>query len=136
MVPYNTLFQPNATFSFFERTFHREENGGWERWEFEIDGEQFLFDGDVRYLPEEKESVLIFGFFKKPNNSSFDWDYIRKTDANSAKLIGCVMEIIDKVSFGILNMLLRYAPQNGKKQLIIFYIIFVDLLQIRLLKMC
>ena len=55
MVPYNTLFQPNATFSFFERTFHRDGNGGWERWEFEIDGEQFLFDGDVRYLPEEKQ---------------------------------------------------------------------------------
>ena len=98
MVPYKTLFQPNATFSFFERTFHREENGGWERWEFEIDNEQFLFDGDVRYLPEEKESVLIFGFFKKPNSGSFDWDYIRKTDANSAKLVGCVMEIIDKAS--------------------------------------
>lgn len=98
MVPYNTLFQPEAIFSFFERTFHREGIGGWERWEFEIDNEQYLFDGDVRYLPEEKQSVLVFGFFKKENNTSFAWDYIRKTDANSAKLIGCVMEIIDKAS--------------------------------------
>lgn len=98
MVPYNTLFQPKATFSFFERTFHREGNGGWERWEFEIDGEQYLFDGDVRYLPEEKQSVLVFGFFNKENNTSFAWDYIKKTNANSAKIVGCVMEIIDKAS--------------------------------------
>ena len=96
MVPYNTLFQPEATFSFLERTFHRDGNGGWERWEFEIDGEQFLFDGDVRYLPEEEQSVLVFSFFKKQNNMSFAWDYIRKTDENSVKNIGCIMEIIDK----------------------------------------
>jgi hypothetical protein len=98
MVPYKTLFQPEATFSFIERTFHREMNGGYERWEFEINNKRYLFNGDIRYLPETQQNVLVIDFMVDTINDGITlWEYQKSPDAETSKVLGCLIEIADKV---------------------------------------
>lgn len=111
MIPYKTLFQPNAEFSFIERTFHREMNGGYERWSFKINNREYYFGGDIRRIdgseyfasintqntPELQEKVLVIDFME---NKAIDglkiWEYQFQPDQDTPKVLGCIIEIADK----------------------------------------
>lgn len=111
MIPYKTLFQPDAEFTFVERTFHREMNGGYERWTFRINGREYLFNGDIRkidgseyfksintqYTSELQEKVLVIDFLE---NKAIDglkiWEYQFQPDEDTQKVLGCIIEIANK----------------------------------------
>lgn len=111
MIPYKTLFQPDAEFTFVERTFHREMNGGYERWTFKINGREYLFNGDIRkidgkeylfnentqYVPEAEDKVLVIDFMENRATDNLKvWEYQLKPDSDTQKVLGCIIEIVDK----------------------------------------
>jgi hypothetical protein len=111
MIPYKTLFQPDAEFSFVERTFHREMNGGYERWIFKINGREYYFNGDIRRIDgseyfatnntldttQLQEKVLVIDFMEnKATNDLKIWEYQVQPDQDTSKVLGCIIEIADK----------------------------------------
>lgn len=47
------------------RTFHRENEGGYEKWTFETNGKKYYMDGDIRYLPKTNDKVLYVDFYSQ-----------------------------------------------------------------------
>lgn len=55
----------NVKYTLKERTYHREKEGGYEKWMFEIGNKKYYFDGDIRYLPETNDMALYVDFYSQ-----------------------------------------------------------------------
>ena len=60
-----TFTKDNVVYSLNERTTHREQEGGFEKWSFVIDNKTYFMSGDVRYLPHAKEKALFMDFYSE-----------------------------------------------------------------------
>jgi hypothetical protein len=89
-----------GTYTLLKRTLHREGEGGYEIWRFEIDDKKFIFYSDIRYLKEIDERVIVVDFFAEEALELLQVDpYTLTNNSNysASKVLGCLHELICRI---------------------------------------
>lgn len=89
-----------GTYTLLQRTLHREKQGGYEVWEFEVDEKKYVLYSDIRYLGEVDERVIIVDFYSTEALETISIDpYILTNTSNysAAKVFGCINELITRI---------------------------------------
>lgn len=87
-------------YTLLRRTLHREGDGGYETWRFEIDDKNYIYYADVRYLSEIDERVIVVDFYLEEAMEMIDIDPFILTNTSNyhaGKVIGCVVELSVKI---------------------------------------
>jgi hypothetical protein len=87
-----------GTYTLLKRTLHREGNGGFEIWEFELEDKKYIYYSDVRYLHEIDERVIVVDFFSEEALGSLN-PFLPTNSSNyhARKVIGCINELTTRV---------------------------------------
>jgi hypothetical protein len=106
----------SGTYTLLKRTLHREGEGGFEIWQFEIEGKKYIFYSDIRYLYEIDERVLFVDLFSEESLNFYNiFTPTGTVNYNVSKVFGC----INKLATQILPPLrkYRYVAFTGKLQI-------------------
>lgn len=87
-----------GTYTLLKRTLHREGNGGFEIWEFELENKKYIYYSDVRYLYEIDERVIVVDFFSEEALNTLDpFSLTHSSNYHARKVIGCINELTTRV---------------------------------------
>lgn len=56
---------PQINYTQLSSELDRKDGSGKEKWLFEVKGKEYIFTGDVKFLPKQKERVIIVDFCTK-----------------------------------------------------------------------
>lgn len=85
-----------------ERTYHREDNGGFDNWEFKIDnGNEYYFLGDIRHLNEINEKVLFVTLYKKVDIGNGKFEYSARWETSDTVNFSSLVQVITNLAFRI-----------------------------------
>lgn len=72
----------------------RKDGSGKEKWLFEVKGKEYIFTGDVKFLPKQKERVIIVDFCPKQEEvNSNDWELTGTSKYSSNLVYAGVIEL-------------------------------------------
>lgn len=97
-----------GTYTHLYRTFHREENGGYEMWSFEVRGKKYFYFADIRIpglknaafqeMPEKREKVIVVDFASEQALNTLDLFTPTGDLGYEARLVlGCVVELTIRI---------------------------------------
>lgn len=87
-----------GTYTLLKRTLHREGQGGFEIWQFEINDTKYIYYSDIRYLHEIDERVIVVDFFSENALNTLEPFTLSHTSNYQArKVIGCINELTTRV---------------------------------------
>lgn len=89
-----SFIHDSIPYTFIDRTYHREEDGGYERWMFEIDGKKFYVDGDIRFLPKSSSKVMVVDFYSEESLNNGIWETTNTESYQALRIINCVIELV------------------------------------------
>jgi hypothetical protein len=90
------------------RTFHREENGGYEMWSFEVRGKKYFYFADIRIpglvnaafqeMPKEREKVIVIDFASEQGLNTLDLFTPTGDLGYEARVVlGCIAELTIRI---------------------------------------
>lgn len=86
----------SVTYTLIERTYHREHEGGYEKWMFEIEGKKFYIDSDIRFLPKCSSKVMIVDFYSEDSYNSGIWETTNTMGYQAQHVLSSIVELIVK----------------------------------------
>ncbi len=91
-------FEYNSTiYKLRERRYHRELEGGYEKWTFETEGKLYYVDGDIRYLPDANDKVLYVDFYSQASlDSGAQYTLTNEEGYSALHIINCIVELVVK----------------------------------------
>ncbi len=115
-----------GTYTHLYRTFHREENGGYEMWSFEVRGKKYFYFADIRIpglknaafqeMPEEREKVIVVDFASEQDLSTLDPFTPTGVPGYEARLVfSCVVELTIRIIEPIRKY--RYVAMPGSTKI-------------------
>lgn len=76
------------------REIDRKDGSGKEVWEFKVGEESFIFTGLIKFLPQERERVMIVDFCSKTKPTNNDpWTLTGRVKYNSFQVYSYVIEL-------------------------------------------
>jgi hypothetical protein len=95
------MFTKQKNFSdlkLISRELDRKDGSGKEKWEFKIKNNEYIFTGDVQFLPKEKERVIIIDFCPKNSDTELhSWELTGGSKYWSSLVYGYVIELSCRV---------------------------------------
>lgn len=86
----------SVTYTLRERTFHREKDGGFEKWIFEIDNKKYYMDGDIRFLSGCNGKVMVVDFYSEESLDNGIWETTNTEGHQAQHILNCLIELIVK----------------------------------------
>lgn len=72
----------------------RKDGSGKEKWLFEVKGKEYIFTGDVKFLPKQKERVIIIDFCPKKEEETLEsWELTGSSKYSSSLVYAAVIEL-------------------------------------------
>ena len=86
------------TLKIIDREVDRNDGSGKEVWGFEVGEEKFIFTGLIRFLPKERERVIIVDFCSKTEQTNNDsWTLTGRVKYDSPRVYGHVIELCCRI---------------------------------------
>lgn len=102
MDPFQNFIKKDIQAVLVERTYHRENNGGFDNWEFKLDnGKEYYFLGDIQHVSSINEKVLFVTLYKKVEIEEGRFEYSARWETTDIVNFGALVEVITNLAFRI-----------------------------------
>ena len=86
------------TLKLVDRLIDRKDGSGKEVWEFKVKEEVFIFTGIIKFLPKERERVIIVDFSSKTSvTNDYTWNLTGKVRYESPQVYSHVIELCYRI---------------------------------------